>query len=74
MVRAEAEGITLIWASLFRSDGQFRCNPQTLPFTSHFGDVITNLFWRQAPGDKLGGQCRCGTDFPTVALQVYIQL
>ena len=27
-------------------NGQFHCNPQTLPITSCLGDVITDLFWR----------------------------
>ena len=44
----------------------FHWSPQTLPITSCLGDVITDLFWRQAQGTHLGG-----TDFPTSALQVY---
>ena len=68
MIRAETEGTASIWACL---NGQFHCNPQTLPITSCLGDVITDLFWRQAQGTHLGGQGRRGTDFPTSALQVY---
>lgn len=34
---------------------QFHCNPQALPFASHFGNVITNLFWRQAQGGRAWG-------------------
>ena len=45
--------------------------PQTLPVTSCFVDVITNLFWRQAQGADLGGQGRRGTDFRAGAPQVY---
>ena len=52
-------------------NGQFHCNPQTLPITSCLGDVITDLVWRQAQGTHLGGQGRCGTDFPTSVPQVY---
>ncbi|TEA35003.1 hypothetical protein DBR06_SOUSAS9710077, partial [Sousa chinensis] len=52
-------------------NGQFHSNPQTLPITSCLGDVITNLFWRQTQGANLGGQGRCGTDFPTGAPQVH---
>eukprot|EP00069_Balaena_mysticetus_P003278 bmy_04212T0 len=52
-------------------NGQFHCNPQTLPITSCLGDVITNLFWRQTQGADLGDQSRCGTKFPISAPQVY---
>ena len=52
-------------------NGQFHCNPQTLPITSCLGNVITDLFWRQAKGADLGGQGRCGTNFPTSAPQVH---
>ena len=31
-------------------NGQFHCNPQSLPATSCLGDVITDLFWRQTEG------------------------
>ena len=41
MIRAETEGTASIWACL---NGQFHCNPQTLPITSCLGDVITDLF------------------------------
>ncbi|XP_066119215.1 mitochondrial import inner membrane translocase subunit Tim22 isoform X1 [Saccopteryx bilineata] len=51
-------------------NGQFHYNLQTFPITGCFGDVITNLFWGQALGANLGGQGRCGTDFPTSAPQV----
>ena len=50
---------------------RFHCSPQTLPITSCLCNVITNLFWRQTQGAKLGGQDRRGTDFPTGAPQVY---
>ena len=52
-------------------NGQFHCNPQTLPITSCLSDVITDLFWRQAQGADLGDQSRRGTDFPTGAPQVH---
>ena len=52
------------------SDGQVHCNPQTLPVTGCFGDIITNLFWRHAQGADLEGQGRCGTNFPNSAPQV----
>ncbi|TEA35787.1 hypothetical protein DBR06_SOUSAS1110150, partial [Sousa chinensis] len=52
-------------------NGQFHCNPQTLPITSCRGDVITSLFWRETQGADLGGQGRCGTNLPTGAPQVY---
>ena len=68
MIRAETEGTASIWACL---NHQFHCNPQTLPITSCLGDVITDLVWRQAQGTHLGGQGRCGTDFPTSVPQVY---
>ena len=32
--------------------GQFHGNPQTLPVTCCFSDVITNLFWRHAQGTR----------------------
>lgn len=57
-----------IWIIL---NGQFHCNPQTLPFTSCLGDVITNLFWSQTQGADLPDQGRCGIDFPTRACRVY---
>ena len=50
-------------------NGQFHCNPQTLPITSCLGDVITDLFWRQTQGTNLGGQGRRDTDFPPVHLR-----
>ena len=52
-------------------NGQFHCNPQSLPITSCLGDVITSVFWRQTQGADLGGQGRCPTDFPTSAPQVH---
>ena len=68
MIRAETEGTASIWACL---NHQFHCNPQTLPITSCLGDVITDRFWRQTQRAELGGQGRCGTDFPTGAPQVH---
>ena len=50
-------------------NGQFHCNPQTLPITSCLGDVITDLFWRQTQRADLGGPGRRGTDFPPVHLR-----
>ena len=50
-------------------NGQFHCNPQTLPITSCLGDVITDLFWRQTQRADLGGPGRRGTDFPLVHLR-----
>ena len=52
-------------------NGQFHCNPQTLPITSCLGNVITDLFWIQTQRADLGGQGRRGTDFPTGAPQVH---
>ena len=52
-------------------NGQFYCNPQTLPITSCLGDIVINLFWSQIQGANLQGQGRCGIDFPTSACQVY---
>ncbi|TEA31537.1 hypothetical protein DBR06_SOUSAS9110061, partial [Sousa chinensis] len=52
-------------------NGQFHCNPQSLPITSCLGDVITSVFWRHTQGADLGGQGRCRTDFPTSAPQVH---
>lgn len=69
MTRAEAEAATCLGLSVL--NGQFHCNPQTLPVTGCFGDVITKLFWRQTQEADLGGQGRCGTDIPTGAPQVY---
>ena len=57
--------------SLSVLNGQFHCNPQTLPITSCLGDVITDFFWRQTQRADLGGQGRRGTDFPTGAPQVH---
>ncbi|TEA37545.1 hypothetical protein DBR06_SOUSAS27610002, partial [Sousa chinensis] len=52
-------------------NGQFHCNPQTLPITSCLGDVITNFLWRQTQGADHGGKGKCGTDFFTGAPQVH---
>ena len=52
-------------------NSQFHCNPQTLPVAGCFGNVITNLVWRQAHQPNLGGQGRRGTDFPAGALHIY---
>lgn len=53
------------------SEWSFVCKPQTLPVIGCFGDVITNLFLRQAQGADFGGQGRCGTHFPAGAPQAY---
>ena len=52
-------------------NGQFHCQPQTLLITGYPGDVIANLFLETDSGGSLGGQGRCGTDFPTGVPQVY---
>ncbi|TEA41828.1 hypothetical protein DBR06_SOUSAS2410080, partial [Sousa chinensis] len=52
-------------------NGQFHCNPQTLPGTGCLGNVFTYSFWRQTQGATLGVQGRCDTNVPISALQVY---
>ena len=37
-------------------NGQFYCDPQTIPITTCLCDVITSLFWRQTLGPVLGAR------------------
>ena len=50
--RGRRHGLSL---GLSVPNGQFHWDPQTLPVTSGFGDVIPSIFWRQAQGADLGG-------------------
>ena len=52
-------------------NGQFHCNPQTVPITTCLRDVITSLFWRQTKGADLGAQGRCGTKSLSGAPHMY---
>lgn len=52
-------------------NGQFHCNPQTLPIISCLGEVITNFCWRKTQEADLGGQDRHSTNFPISAPQVH---
>lgn len=55
---------------LYVLNGPFHCNSQPLPITSSRGDVITNLFWRQAQGADPQGQDRCALTSQPHAPQV----
>lgn len=67
MVRAEALSL-----GLSVLNGQFHCDPQTLPITarSYFGNATISLYWRWTQGADLGGQGGGGADFPTAAPQI----
>lgn len=69
IIRAEAEGTTSIWACLFWMNGQFHCNPETLPITSCLGNVITNLFGDKPRGLILGARANVALTSPPVHLR-----
>ena len=50
-------------------NGQFHCDLQPLPVTGCFGNVVTNLFWRQAQGvwPWVPGQMWLPTSAPQVS-------
>ena len=50
-------------------NGQFHCNPQTLPITSCLGNVITDLFWRQTQRADLGARADVAPTSPPVHLK-----
>ena len=50
-------------------NGQFHCNPQTLPITSCLGDVITDLFGDRPKGPILGARADVAPTSPPVHLR-----
>ena len=50
-------------------NGQFHCNPQTLPITSCLGDVITKFFGDRPKGPILGARADVAPTSPLVHLR-----
>lgn len=64
MIRTEAEGL-----GLSVLNGWFHCNPQTLPITCCFGDVITTIFGDRPRGLILAARADVAPTSPLVHLR-----